>query len=37
VALKEAKVDSVAFSSSGSVLQLGIDGSATLGQVYEIE
>lgn len=37
VALKEAKVDSVSFSSTGSVLQLGIDGSATLGQVYEIE
>lgn len=36
VALKQAKVDSVSFSPSGSVLQLGIDGSATLGQVYEI-
>ncbi|RPE04643.1 flagellar biosynthesis protein FlgD [Candidatus Pantoea deserta] len=36
VALKQAQVESVSFSSSGSVLQLGIDGSATLGQVYEI-
>ncbi|MEZ3500061.1 flagellar hook assembly protein FlgD [Pantoea sp. KPR_PJ] len=37
VALKRAKVDSVSFSPSGSVLQLGLDGTATLGQVYEIE
>ncbi|WP_337013541.1 flagellar hook assembly protein FlgD [Pantoea sp. AS142] len=37
VALKKAKVESVAFSSGGSLLELGIDGTATLGQVYEIE
>ncbi|SFU20252.1 flagellar basal-body rod modification protein FlgD [Kosakonia arachidis] len=37
VALKKANVESVSFSPSGSVLQLGVDGSATLGQVYEIE
>lgn len=36
VALKKAKVESVAFSASGSVLQLGVDGTATLGEVYEI-
>ncbi|MEM6051534.1 flagellar hook capping FlgD N-terminal domain-containing protein [Erwinia sp. P7711] len=35
--LKKAKVNSVAFSSGGSLLELGIDGTATLGQVYEIE
>lgn len=37
VALKSAKVDSVAFTQSGSLLQLGLDGSATLGDVYLIE
>jgi len=37
VALKKAKVESVAFSSGGALLQLGLDGTATLGQVYEIE
>lgn len=37
VALKKAKVDSVAFSSGGSLLELGVNGTATLGQVYEIE
>lgn len=37
VALKAATVDSVAFSPTGSVLQLGVDGSATLSQVYEID
>lgn len=37
VALKKAKVESVAFSSGGALLELGIDGTATLGQVYEIE
>jgi flagellar basal-body rod modification protein FlgD len=37
VALKQAKVQSVAFSSGGALLELGIDGTATLGQVYEVE
>ncbi|ROP58300.1 flagellar basal-body rod modification protein FlgD [Enterobacter sp. BIGb0383] len=36
VSLKKAKVESVAFSSTGSVLQLGVDGTASLGDVYEI-
>lgn len=36
-ALKKATVDSVSFTSSGAVLQLGIDGTATLGQIYLIE
>lgn len=35
--LKKASVDSVSFTSSGAVLQLGLDGTATLGQVYLIE
>jgi len=35
--LKQASVDSVSFTSSGAVLQLGLDGTATLGQVYLIE
>lgn len=37
VALKKVKVDSVSFSQQGAVLQFGIDGSATLGEVYLIE
>jgi len=37
VSLKHAKVDSVSFNLSGAVLQLGMGGSATLGQVYLIE
>lgn len=37
VALKKAKVESVSFTASGALLQLGVDGTATLGQVYEIE
>jgi len=37
VALKKASVESVSFSASGALLQLGIDGTATLGNVYEIE
>ncbi|HCR1907817.1 TPA: flagellar biosynthesis protein FlgD [Enterobacter kobei] len=37
VALKKAKVDSVSFSPSGAVLQLGVDGSAMLSEIYEIE
>lgn len=36
VALKTAKVDSVAFTSTGAQLQLGADGTATLNKVYEI-
>ncbi|WLI76345.1 flagellar hook capping FlgD N-terminal domain-containing protein [Kosakonia sp. H02] len=36
-ALKPAKVQSVSFTNSGAVLQLGIDGTATLGEVYLIE
>lgn len=37
VALKKAKVESVAFSSTGALLQLGVDGTATLNKVYEID
>lgn len=37
VALKKAKVDSVSFSQQGAELQLGVDGTATLGEVYLIE
>ncbi|KML24102.1 flagellar basal body rod modification protein FlgD [Leclercia adecarboxylata] len=37
VALKKVKVDSVSFTQQGAVLQFGIDGSATLGEVYLIE
>lgn len=37
VSLKQAKVESVSFTLSGAVLQLGLGGSATLGEVYLIE
>lgn len=37
VSLKHAKVESVSFTLSGAVLQLGLNGSATLGEVYLIE
>ncbi|MDR0805356.1 MAG: flagellar biosynthesis protein FlgD [Enterobacteriaceae bacterium] len=37
VALKKAKVEAVSFTPTGAVLQLGIDGTATLGEVYLIE
>ena len=37
VSLKHAKVDSVSFTLSGAVLQLGMGGNATLGEVYLIE
>ncbi|UQY44168.1 flagellar hook assembly protein FlgD [Mixta hanseatica] len=37
VSLKHAKVESVSFTLSGAVLQLGLGGSATLGEVYLIE
>ncbi|XTZ39317.1 flagellar hook assembly protein FlgD [Salmonella enterica] len=36
-ALKQAKVESVSFTNSGAVLQLGVNGTATLGDVYLIE
>lgn len=36
-ALKQAKVDSVSFTNSGAVLQLGVNGTASLGDVYLIE
>jgi len=36
-ALKPAKVQSVSFTSSGAVLQLGVDGTASLSDVYLIE
>lgn len=37
VSLKHAKVESVSFTLFGAVLQLGLGGSATLGEVYLIE
>ncbi|QLA68114.1 flagellar biosynthesis protein FlgD [Enterobacter pasteurii] len=37
VGLKTAMVDSVDFTQAGSVLQLGMDGTATLSDVYRIE
>lgn len=37
VSLKHAKVESVSFTLSGAVLQLGLGGNATLGEVYLIE
>lgn len=37
VALKENKVDSVSFTPTGAVLQLGLSGTATLGDVYLIK
>ncbi|URQ62659.1 flagellar biosynthesis protein FlgD [Pantoea alhagi] len=37
ISLKHAKVESVSFTLSGAVLQLGLGGSATLGEVYLIE
>lgn len=36
-ALKPAKVQSVSFTSSGAVLQLGVEGTASLSEVYLIE
>lgn len=37
VALKKAKVESVSFTQMGAVLQLGVNGTASLGDVYMIE
>ncbi|WP_130831389.1 flagellar hook assembly protein FlgD [[Erwinia] mediterraneensis] len=37
VALKKARVESVSFTQLGAVLQLGVDGTASLGDVYMIE
>ncbi len=37
VALKSAKVEAVSFGPNGAILQLGVDGSATLGKVYMVE
>ncbi|NDJ55704.1 flagellar biosynthesis protein FlgD [Enterobacteriaceae bacterium 4M9] len=37
VALKAAKVEAVSFTQSGAVLQLGLNGTATLGMVYMVE
>ncbi|MBV4413983.1 flagellar biosynthesis protein FlgD [Enterobacteriaceae bacterium YMB-R22] len=37
VALKSAKVEAVSFTQSGAVLQLGLEGTATLGMVYMVE
>ncbi|CFQ36317.1 flagellar hook assembly protein FlgD [Yersinia bercovieri] len=36
-ALKKAKVDGVSFTTAGAVLQLGLNGTATLGNIYLIE
>lgn len=36
-ALKQAKVESVSFTNSGAILQLGVNGTASLGEVYLIE
>ncbi|MGP3590918.1 flagellar hook assembly protein FlgD [Vagococcus sp. WN89Y] len=36
-ALKPAKVESVSFTNTGAVLQLGVNGTASLGEVYLIE
>lgn len=35
--LKKAKVEGVSFTATGAVLQLGLNGTATLGEVYFIE
>ncbi len=37
VSLKKSKVESVAFTSSGALLQLGLAGTAMLGDVYLVE
>lgn len=37
VALKSAKVEAVSFGPNGAILQLGMDGTATLGKVYMVE
>lgn len=37
VALKRAQVESVSFTPSGAVLQLGIEGTAMLGEVYLVQ
>ncbi|MTD37458.1 flagellar biosynthesis protein FlgD [Erwinia sp. CPCC 100877] len=37
VALKAAKVDAVSFGPSGALLQLGLEGTASLGMVYMVE
>ncbi|EWG67284.1 Basal-body rod modification protein FlgD [Enterobacter sp. DC4] len=37
VSLKKATVDGVSFTQTGAVLQLGVDGTATLSGVYLIE
>lgn len=37
ISLKKSKVESVVFSSSGALLQLGVEGTAALSEIYEIE
>ncbi|CAD5358481.1 Flagellar basal-body rod modification protein FlgD [Enterobacter cancerogenus] len=37
VSLKKALVESVSFTPTGAVLQLGLDGTAMLGEVYLVE
>ncbi|WP_312239967.1 flagellar hook capping FlgD N-terminal domain-containing protein [Pantoea sp.] len=37
VSLKQATVDGVSFNSTGALLQLGKDGNATLGEIYQVE
>lgn len=37
VSLKKSQVESVSFTATGAVLQLGLDGTAKLGEVYLVE
>ena len=37
VALKSAQVESVSFTQSGALLQLGLDGKAMLGEIYLVK
>lgn len=37
ISLKSAKVQAVSFAQTGAVLQLGVDGTATLGMIYMVE
>lgn len=37
VSLKKSTVESVSFTSTGALLQLGLNGTATLGEVYLVE
>jgi flagellar basal-body rod modification protein FlgD len=37
VALKRAQVESVSFTQSGALLQLGLDGTAMLGEIYLVK